>query len=379
MNTVVAQAPGRINLIGEHTDYNQGYAMPIALEERTTVRFEPDGSDTVRLTSEQDGVDAAFALPVRPGEVDGWAAYPAGVLWALAAAGHRVVGGTIRVTSDVPIGAGLSSSAALECAVLLAMNAAAGTELELLEVARIAQRGENDFVGAPTGLMDQLASLHGAVDRALLIDFDDLSVQPVVFDLELNGLRLLVINSNAAHHHSSGEYASRRESCARVALALGVESLRQVQGVDGVLDRIDDEVDRRRARHILGENQRVLDCAEALGASDFRRVGELMNQSHASMRDDFEITTPHIDLIADSAVRHGALGARMTGGGFGGCVIALVPEGELGRIGEAIEADIAEGGFPAPTLFVARAGQGASIVSVGATFVGDGGDPRILR
>ncbi|MDJ0395094.1 galactokinase [Rhodococcus sp. G-MC3] len=361
MNTFVAQAPGRINLIGEHTDYNLGFSMPIALEERTTVRFSPDGSDRITLRSNEKGGGISFALTARPGDVDGWSAYPAGVVWALAGSGHPVVGGTMEVSSGVPIGAGLSSSAALECAVLLAMNAATDTNLDRIDVARIAQRGENDFVGAPTGLMDQLASLHGEVDRALLIDFDDSSVRPVVFDPAANGLALLVVNSNAAHQHSTGEYASRRESCTRAAHALGLGSLRRAQGVEGVLDRIEDEVDRRRARHILTENQRVLDCAAAMSAGDFRRVGDLMIRSHASMRDDFEITTPHIDLIAESLVEHGALGARMTGGGFGGCVISVVPVADVSAVSDAVTRDIADGGFPAPTVFTARAGAGASV------------------
>lgn len=359
MSTIVARAPGRINLIGEHTDYNQGFAMPIALQESTTVRFDPDDSSIVTLRSDKEAGEASFSVDVQPGDVDGWSAYAAGVIWALAKAGHRAVGGTMSVTSDVPIGAGLSSSAALECAVLLAMNAATGTELDLVDVARLAQRAENDFVGAPTGLMDQLSSLNGEVDRALLIDFADNSVRPVVFDPAAYGLALLVVDSHAAHRHSTGEYASRRESCTRAARELGVDSLRQVQGQD-VLGRIEDEVDRRRVRHVLSENQRVLDCAEALAAGDFLRVGQLMAQSHESMRDDFEITTPHIDLIARSAVEHGALGARMTGGGFGGCVIALVPAVEVDSITESITTDIAAGGFPVPTIFTARAGNGAS-------------------
>lgn len=357
---IVAQAPGRINLIGEHTDYNLGFAMPIALEQRTTVRFEPDDSTTITLETDREAGKHAFDVTAQPGDVDGWSAYPAGVVWALAAAGHRVVGGTMSISSTVPIGAGLSSSAALECAVLLAMNEATGVELDLLDVARIAQRAENDFVGAPTGLMDQLASLHGEADRALLIDFEASDVTPVDFDPASHGLALLVVDSHAAHQHSTGEYAARRESCTRAAHVLGADSLREVQGQD-VLSRIDDPTDRRRARHVLTENERVLDCGIALTAGGFRRVGDLMNQSHASMRDDFEITTPHIDLIADSAVRHGALGARMTGGGFGGCVIALVKAAEKDAIAEKIASDIAARDYPAPTIFTARAGSGAAV------------------
>lgn len=360
MNTVVAQAPGRINLIGEHTDYNLGFAMPIALENRTTVRFTPDGSDRITLRSIEEGDGTSFVVTVQPGDVEGWSAYPAGAVWALAEAGFPVVGGTMSVSSDVPIGAGLSSSAALECAVLLAMNAATNTDFDPLGLARIAQRGENDFVGAPTGLMDQLASLNGEVDRALLIDFETSAVEPVAFELDAHGLVLLVVNSNAAHRHSTGEYASRRESCTRSARVLGVDSLRDVQGQD-VLDRIEDAVDRRRVRHVLTENRRVLQCAAAMAAGDFHRVGALMMQSHASMRDDFEITTPHLDLIAESLVRSGALGARMTGGGFGGCVIALVPASDVEKVTAAVTSDIADGGFPEPTVFTARAGAGASL------------------
>ena len=362
MTTYTAYAPGRINLIGEHTDYNLGFAMPIALEERTTVTFEPDGSDRITLASDEEGVGSAFDVTAQPGDVDGWASYAAGVVWALAQAGHPVVGGAMSVHSDVPIGAGLSSSAALECAVLLSMNAATGTELDRLDVARLAQRGENDFVGAPTGLMDQLASLGGEVDRALLIDFETSSVEPVAFELDAHDLALLVVNSNAAHQHSTGEYRARRESCTRAARELGVDSLREVQGED-VLERIGDSVDRARVRHVLSENQRVLECAKAMASGDFRRVGTLMDQSHASMRDDFEITTPHIDLIAESLGVHGALGARMTGGGFGGCVIALVPAPDVDRITTAVTSDIAERGFPDPTIFTARAGRGAALVN----------------
>ncbi|SNS97536.1 galactokinase [Rhodococcoides kyotonense] len=359
---IVAQAPGRINLIGEHTDYNLGFAMPIALEQRTTVRFEPDESDRITLESDHETGTSSFRIDVKPGDVDGWAAYPAGVVWASKQAGLRVVGGTMSISSDVPIGAGLSSSAALECAVLLAINAATDQDMGTLDAARIAQRAENDFVGAPTGLMDQLASLNGEADRALLIDFETSEVTPVDFDLASSGLALLVVNSNAAHQHSTGEYASRRESCTRAAAILGVDSLREVQGLD-VLDRISDDTDRRRVRHILTENERVLDCGVALTAGGFRRVGDLMTLSHASMRDDFEITTPHIDLIADSAVRHGALGARMTGGGFGGCVIALVRTAALASVTRAIEEDIANAGYPVPTIFTARAGAGAAVLS----------------
>ncbi|NLE81359.1 MAG: galactokinase [Rhodococcus sp.] len=362
MNRVTARAPGRINLIGEHTDYNNGYALPIALTQQTTVHFDPDGSNTVTLSSEQEGAGTSFDIGAQPGDVGGWSAYPAGSLWALASAGYPVLGGTMTVNSQVPIGAGLASSAALECAVLLAMNAATGTRLNRLDLARIAQSGENDFVGASTGLMDQIASLYGEVDRALLIDCESLEVTSVGFDLEASGLSLVVINSHATHSHSTGEYASRRETCSRAAHALGIDSLRRLQdaNIEQTLTRVEDGTDRRRVRHVLTENRRVLDCAAALSAGEFRSVGEFMNRSHASMRDDFEITTPLIDLIAESAVRYGALGARMTGGGFGGCVIALVGSDDAYRVADGVCADVVRAGHRAPTWFVAHPGPGAT-------------------
>lgn len=363
---MVAQAPGRINLLGEHTDYNHGYALPMALSQQTTVRFDTDGSESVSLWSSEAGAGETFRLSVVPGDVEGWSAYPAGAVWSLAESGYRVVGGTMTVSSDVPIGAGLSSSAALECAVLLAMNAATRTQVGRLEVACIALRGENEFVGAPTGLLDQLASLNGAAGHALLIDFDTLAVTPVRFDLDACGLSLLVIDSHAAHRHSTGEYAARRASCARGARDLGIDSLRNVQGMDieQILGRVVGATDRRRVRHVLTENQRVLECASALATGDFHTVGTLMNTSHESMRDDFEITTPHIDLITESVVRRGALGARMTGGGFGGSVIALVPAGDAAAVADGVAADVRRAGYPTPTSFVARPGPGATATPV---------------
>ncbi|KKB97206.1 galactokinase, partial [Mycobacterium nebraskense] len=252
-------------------------------------------------------------------------AYVAGVMWALRQAGYPVPGGAMRITSDVAMGSGLSSSAALECAALGAIAAAADVLIDAKEQARLAQRAENDYVGAPTGLLDQLASLFGRPGTALLIDFRDLTVAPVAFDPDAAGVTLLLIDSRARHTHAGGDYAARRASCERAAADLGASSLRELQDRGpSVVAAVRDPVDARRARHVLSENQRVLDCVAALNDSNFSEAGRIFDASHASMRDDFEITTEHIDLIADTAVRAGALGARMTGGGFGGCVIALV-------------------------------------------------------
>jgi galactokinase len=354
-------APGRINLIGEHTDYNLGFALPIALPQRTSVDYTPDDGDVLVVSSDAEDDAVRIPLDTAPGGVDGWAAYVAGVLWALSAAGHPVRGGRMSVASEVEMGSGLSSSAALECAVLGALLDGAGRTLDRMDQARIAQRAENDYVGAPTGLLDQLSSLFGAEQRALLIDFRSVTVAPVLFDPDAAGLSLLVINSRAPHRHAGGEYAARRASCERAAGDIGVRSLREVQGRDlDVLSAVSDPVDARRARHILTENQRVLDTAEALSGNDFATVGSLMTASHASMRDDFEITTGQLDRIAEVAVSAGALGARMTGGGFGGCVIALVPAERAADVGDRVRRAMADGSYPEPSISATRAAAGAA-------------------
>ncbi|MEE3062611.1 MAG: galactokinase [Actinomycetota bacterium] len=358
--TVRYAAPGRINLIGEHTDYNLGFALPIALPQRTVVTFAPDRGDAITVTS--DRADAAVRIPLAtaPGDLVGWASYVAGVMWALRQAGHPVPGGAMSITSDVQMGSGLSSSAALECAVLGALSTVADVRLDRKAQARLAQRAENEYVGAPTGLLDQLAALFGEPSSALLIDFRDVTVEAVAFDPDARGVALLLIDSRARHRHAGGEYAARRASCERAAAELAVSSLREVQDRGPtVLSGVSDPVDVRRARHVLTENRRVLDFVAALCDSDFTAAGRLMTDSHASMRDDFEITTEHLDLIADTAVRAGALGARMTGGGFGGCVIALVPTDQAQAVGEAVRRAVSEAGFEPPTITRTRAAAGA--------------------
>ena len=358
--TVRYAAPGRINLIGEHTDYNLGFALPIALPQRTVVTFTPDRGDAITVASDRADGPVRIPLDTAPGGVAGWAAYVAGVMWALRQAGHPVPGGAMRITSDVEMGSGLSSSAALECAALGAIAAAAGVRIDAREQARLAQRAENDYVGAPTGLLDQLASLYGRPATALLIDFRDLTVAPVSFDPDAAGVALLLIDSRARHTHAGGDYAARRASCERAAADLGVSSLREVQDRGpSAVGAVRDPVDERRARHVLSENQRVFDCVAALNHSDFAEAGRIFSASHASMRDDFGITTEHIDLIADTAVRRGALGARMTGGGFGGCVIALVPADRTGAVDEAVRRAVGAAGFEQPVITPTRAAAGA--------------------
>jgi galactokinase len=359
--TVRYAAPGRINLIGEHTDYNLGFALPIALPQRTVVAFTPDRGDAITVSS--DRADGAVRIPLDtvPGDLDGWASYVAGVMWALRQAGHPVPGGAMSITSDVEMGSGLSSSAALECAALGAISCVAGVRIDGKEQARLAQRAENEYVGAPTGLLDQLSALFGEPSTALLIDFRDVTVEPVAFDPDARGAALLLIDSRARHRHADGEYAARRASCERAAAEFAVSSLREVQDRGpSVSATVSDPVDARRARHVLTENQRVLDFVATLRDSDFTAAGRIMTASHASMRDDFEITTGHIDLIADSAVRAGALGARMTGGGFGGCVIALVPTDRVEAVGEEVRRAVSDAGFELPVITRTHAAAGAA-------------------
>ncbi|NMD57587.1 MULTISPECIES: galactokinase [Tsukamurella] len=355
--TVRAYAPGRVNLIGEHTDYNDGFALPIALQVGTTAEFDTvAGGSVIEVSSSQEDGTATIPLDTAPGEVRGWAAYVAGCVWALREQGFAVPAGALRLTSDVPVGAGLSSSAALECAVLLAL-APRGVDRTLL--ARLAQRAENDYVGAPTGLLDQMSSLYGAEDTALLLDFRTLAVDPV--PLRLGEDVLIAIDSRTPHQHAAGEYRRRREVCEAAAAQLGVAALRDAP--DDAWEALADGETRRRARHVLTENRRVLDAAAALRRADHREFGALMNASQASMRDDFAITVPAIDLIADTAVALGAYGARMTGGGFGGTVIALAPAAAARRIAEALPERVAGAGHPAPSVATVRPGRGAHVLS----------------
>lgn len=360
VHTVQYSAPGRVNLIGEHTDYNAGFALPIALPERTVMTFQPTDSDSIVVRSDRTLASVRLALNTLPGEVTGWAAYVAGVVWALQRAGHDVPGGAMTITGGVEMGSGLASSAALECATLGAILTATGQAMDRVEQARIAQCAENEYVRAPTGLLDQLAILCAEPRRAQFIDFRDLTTRSVPFDPDASGVALLLINSHATHRHAGGEYAARRAACERAAAALGVSSLREVQprGLS-ILADVPDPEDARRARHVITENQRVLNTVDALHISDFAEVGRLLTASHASMREDFEITTEHIDLIADTAIRAGALGARMTGGGFGGCVIALVDATRADTVGDAVRDSMRRAGHRQPSIAHTQAGRGA--------------------
>ncbi|SNY05814.1 galactokinase [Paractinoplanes atraurantiacus] len=357
-------APGRVNLIGEHTDYNDGFVLPFALPQRTVAAVSPApaGEWTVCSTFTDEAV--SFGL-TQPGEVTGWAAYVAGVVWALAEDGHEVPGARIALASEVPLGSGLSSSAALESAVLTALVDLGGLEVPLDRRPSIAQRAENVYVGAPTGIMDQSASIRCQEGKALFLDCRSFEVDQIPFDLAAEGLAILVINSNAPHQHVDGEYGARRKSCEEAAAILGVPALRDISvaDLDNVLPRLGDDVMRRRVRHIVTEDQRVLDTVALLREGRVREIGPVLTAGHASMRDDFEITVDQVDVAVEAAIAAGALGARMTGGGFGGCVLALIEAGKAQVTTEAVEAAYAQRGFKAPTCWTVTAGPGATAIT----------------
>jgi galactokinase len=356
-------APGRVNLIGEHTDYQDGFVLPLALPQGVAAAARVSDGPVLRARSVQQGDSVELPLDaIAPGRVHGWVAYVAGVAWALRQAGHRVPGLDVVVVGDIPVGAGLSSSAALECAVAVAWNELGGLALSLDELAAAARRAENDVAGAPTGVMDQMASLHGRAGHLVFLDTRSMAVEHVPFDPQAAGLSLLVIDTRAPHALVDGEYAERHRSCAEAVRRLGVRALRDVRSadLDDALTRLGDDLLRRRVRHVVTENARVLEVVGMLrSGEDPRRIGPTLTASHASMRDDFEITVPEVDTAVSAALDAGAHGARMTGGGFGGCVLALVEAEAAGAVLGAVESAYAAAGYRAPSAFVATAADGA--------------------
>ncbi|WP_433209443.1 galactokinase [Dactylosporangium sp. CS-047395] len=359
---VVWASPGRVNLIGEHTDYNDGFVLPFALPHATVVGGRRADGPQWTVTSEQTGETVTFGPDDK---VEGWASYVAGVVWALREAGHDVPGASLTITSDVPFGAGLSSSAAIECAVMAVLLDLGGIEVPMAVRPRLAQRAENEYVGAPTGIMDQSASTLCRAGHALFLDCRSLATEQVPFDLAAQGLAVLVVDSKAPHAHVTSEYAARRRSCEEAAKILDVPALRDVapDGLEAALARLDDEVMRKRVRHVVTEDQRVLDTVDALRAGDARAIGPLMTASHESMRDDYEITVPQVDTVVTAALAAGAYGARMTGGGFGGCVLALVDADRCEAVEAAVREAFAEAGFTPPDAFVVTPAQGTHRVT----------------
>jgi len=350
----VWSSPGRVNLIGEHTDYNDGFVLPFAIEARSWVAAARRDDDTLRMRSvQQPDDDSEVALDeLAPGRPEGWSAYVAGVVWALREAGHTVPGLDVLVDGRVPLGSGLSSSHALECAVALAVDSMIGADLGTDELAKLSLATENDFVGARTGMMDQLASLRGTAGHALFLDNRTLEFEQVPLDPAADGLRLLVLDTRVHHGHADGAYGNRRAACERAAELLGVTALRDVtmDGLDQALARLPADL-LGRVQHVVSENDRVLSAVTALRARHWATLGLLMDASHASLRDDYEVSCDELDVAVEAARAAGAIGARMTGGGFGGSAVAVVRNADLDAVSTAVVAAFADRGWDRPDVF----------------------------
>ena len=362
--TGVWSAPGRVNLIGEHTDYNNGFVLPFAIDYRTVAAVAPNRDRLVRVTSSASPVAHTASLDdIEAATFADWSGYALGIPWAMARSGIDLAdkpGVDIAIESNVPIGAGLSSSAAIESAIAVALNDLWDLGLSRTALARIGQLAENGAVGAPTGIMDQMASLTGTAEHAVMLDCDSLDARLVPLALQANDLTALVIDTQLSHSHATGGYADRRAACEQGASALGVASLRQLRPED--LDRAAEALDPvtfRRVRHVVTENERVLAVADILDLAGPRSIGGLMLESHASMRDDFEISVPEIDCAVTAAMSAGAVGARLTGGGFGGAAIALVGTDDIEAVSAGINAECDEQGFDRPRILAVTPSDGA--------------------
>jgi len=359
---LVAAAPGRVNLIGEHIDYSDGFVLPFAIKDRTLVAARIRNDSTVRIASAQrrNKIVTVDINQVKPGLKGEWERYALGVLWALGVK----EGVDLLIDGNVPLGAGLSSSAALECSVATAMNHLFDLGFNLEELARLTQKAENQYVGVPCGIMDQSVSLMATQGSALLLDCRDLTTKNIPFDVASSGLELLIIDTQAHHALTDGGYAERRASCESVVAKLGITSLRELSMEQLESSRaLLTETEFVRARHAVSEMKRVLECVVALRNSDFEKVGHLINQSHASLRDDYTVSCPELDTAVDAALSAGALGSRMVGGGFGGSAIALIQASKSAETIKVIEKAFSSKGFKAPRFFTSLPSQGAELLS----------------
>jgi galactokinase len=361
---LIAAAPGRVNLIGEHIDYSDGFVLPFAIKDRTFAAIRKRDDSTVRIASVQrrNKIVTVDINAVKPGLKGEWERYALGVLWSM-----RVKSGVdLMIDGHVPLGAGLSSSAALECSVATAVNHLFNLGFSLEDLARLTQKAENQYVGVPCGIMDQSVSLMATNGSALLLDCRDLSTRNIPFDVASSGLELLIIDTQAHHALTDGGYAERRASCESVATKLGIKSMRELTmtQLDSSKNSLS-HVEYIRARHAVTEMQRVLECVEALSQANFERVGQLINQSHASLRDDYTVSCPELDTAVDAALAAGALGSRMVGGGFGGSAIALIEASKTAETINKIEKAFADKKFKAPRFFTSLPSQGAEVISRG--------------
>lgn len=354
----VWSAPGRANLIGEHTDYNNGFVLPFGIDRRTYVAVGERQDKKLRVSSSFSEQVVEISLgDSKPSDLD-WALYPLGVAWVMRE--HQGSGLDLFIDSDVPIGAGLSSSAAVECSVALALNDLWNAGLSRIDLALVGQRAENEVVGAPTGIMDQTASLLARADGAVFIDCKTLETKNITLGLAEQGLVVAVMDTQVSHRHSDGGYRSRREACERGAEAMGVSSLRDLAVADLPSAQVAmDDLTFKRVRHVVTENARVLETLDALADGQLEKLGALLLESHASMRDDFEISIPELDLAVEIAMQTGAVGSRMTGGGFGGAAIAIISETKLAELEQSVKQAFAEAGFSEPRVFAVLPSQGA--------------------
>ena len=356
---VIAEAPGRVNLIGEHIDYSEGFVLPFAIADRThaAIAARPDG--LVRIASHQrkEKIFSIDINDVKPGSKGDWEKYVLGVLWSLGI----TTGVEILVDGNVPGGAGLSSSAALECSVAVGLNTLFSLNKSFEDLARATQKAENDYVGMPCGIMDQSVSLMGQAGSALLLDCRDLSTELIPFNVAEAGLELLIIDTQAHHALVDGGYAERRASCESVAAKLGIPSMRHLtlELLEAERAKVT-ETEFIRARHAVTEIARVQDAVAALRASDFVTLGQLINASHVSLRDDYTVSCPELDVAVDAAIAAGAIGARMFGGGFGGSALALIKASDLQMTREAVTAAFEKNGFKKPRFFTSLPSAGAS-------------------
>jgi galactokinase len=356
---VFAEAPGRVNLIGEHIDYSEGFVLPFAIADRTYALIADNKDGLVRIASQQrkNRIFTIDINDVKPGSAGDWEKYVLGVIWTLGIS----TGVDILIDGHVPSGAGLSSSAALECSVAVGLNTLFNLGKSLEDLARATQKAENDYVGMPCGIMDQSVSLMGREGSALLLDCRDLSTESVPFDVASAGLELLIIDTQAHHALVDGGYAERRASCESVAAKFAIPSMRHLtmELLDARKSEIT-ETEYIRARHAVTEIQRVKDAVTALRANDFTTLGRLINESHNSLRDDYNVSCVELDEAVDAARSVGALGARMVGGGFGGSAIALIKADQIEPTKDAIKKAYSEKGFKAPRFFTSLPSAGAS-------------------
>lgn len=356
---VLAEAPGRVNLIGEHIDYSEGFVLPFAIANRTYAAIAKRSDGLVRIASHQrrDKIFSIDITHVKPGSKGDWEKYVLGVIWSM----DINSGLDILIDGNVPSGAGLSSSAALECSIATGLNLLFDKKFSLQELARRAQRAENEYVGVPCGIMDQSISLMAQAGSALLLDCRDLSTEQIPFSVVDAGLELLIIDTQAHHALIDGGYAERRASCESVVAKLAIASLRHLTFEELNSSRaLLTEIEFIRARHAVTEIARVHEAVVALSNSDFEALGELINQSHISLRDDYDVSCPELDLAVSAALSAGAIGARMVGGGFGGSAIALARVEKVEEIKNAVEGAFESANFKRPRFFTSLPSAGAT-------------------